>query len=397
MTSENLSVLDEKLLKSARELVPMLSRTAIETDRRGRLDPDVVEALHDAGLLNLQAPRRFGGHEASTRTTLEVARELARGCGSTSWVSLLLSGTAFFVALLGEETGQEVWGSDPHAAICLSFAPTGTAESVSGGVRISGNWQPLSGIHEADWVMVGIMVRSGPDSAPRPALALVPAGAVSVHSTWDNAGMRGTSGDTVHADGVVVPHRRILSMPKAFSGEYALAFPVDSLYRTTLASFLPVTLMGPVLGLAEAALDTSLEILKRGKTIGGSTYRDAVDSPSVRFAMADAASLIDTARLHTYRALEDVERAHANGSRLDMPSRARVRMDVGVAASRAREAVNLLLNVGGARGFARSHPLQRIWRDVETAVRHPMLSADLNREVYANAFLGRQEQVSVIL
>jgi hypothetical protein len=44
-----------------------------------------------------------------------------------------------------------------------------------------------------------------------------------------------------------------------------------------------------------------------------------------------------------------------------------------------------------------ANPVQRIWRDIETAVRHPMLSADLNREVYANALLERPEQVVVIV
>jgi alkylation response protein AidB-like acyl-CoA dehydrogenase len=99
----------------------------------------------------------------------------------------------------------------------------------------------------------------------------------------------------------------------------------------------------------------------------------------VQFNVAEAASLIDTARLHSLRAVEDGGGGIRDGVQLDLATRARIRMDVGVTAKRAREAVDLLLNVGGARGFALSNPVQRIWRDLETATRHPMLSTDLGR------------------
>jgi hypothetical protein len=50
--------------------------------------------------------------------------------------------------------------------------------------------------------------------------------------------------------------------------------------------------------------------------------------------------------------------------------------------------------VGGARGFALSNPVQRIWRDLETATRHPMLSTDLGRELYARSMLSIEEPVT---
>ncbi len=122
-------------------------------------------------------------------------------------------------------------------------------------------------------------------------------------------------------------------------------------------SFLIVTTLGPLLGMAEAALEHTLEILGKGKSIGASTYQNAIDSPSVQFNVADAASRIDTARLHCFRAVEDAERGIRLGVQLDLPTRARIRMDAGTAARNAREAVDLLLNVGGARGFALDNPV----------------------------------------
>jgi hypothetical protein len=75
-----------------------------------------------------------------------------------------------------------------------------------------------------------------------------------------------------------------------------------------------------------AAVD---EHWRASECIGASLYRYAVDSPSVRFNLAEAASLIDTARLHSFRAVEDVEDGIRDRAQLDLATRARIRMDVG--------------------------------------------------------------------
>lgn len=69
-------------------------------------------------------------------------------------------------------------------------------------------------------------------------------------------------------------------------------------------------------------------------------------------------------------------------------------MDIGQAAKLARDAVDLLLNVGGAGSFAEVNSLQRIWRDIETASRHASINTDLSRELYGRALLGIEEQVA---
>jgi 3-hydroxy-9,10-secoandrosta-1,3,5(10)-triene-9,17-dione monooxygenase len=44
------------------------------------------------------------------------------------------------LALFPEETQEEVWGRDPSVTILSSYAPTGQAERVPGGFRVSGRW-----------------------------------------------------------------------------------------------------------------------------------------------------------------------------------------------------------------------------------------------------------------
>src|SRR5262249_52882446 len=83
--------------------------------------------------------------------------------------------------------------------------------------------------------------------------------------------------------------------------------------------------------------------------------------------------------------------AAANDIEPSLAERGRVRMDMAYASTCLREAMQLLLTVGGASGFRRSNVMQRYWRDVEVAARHPGLNAPLLREVYGRALVGNQE------
>ncbi len=70
----------------ARDLIPLLRENAARTDRERRVPAENLAALTDAGLFRMMTPRRLGGHEAGITTKIRVVSELARGCGSTSWV-----------------------------------------------------------------------------------------------------------------------------------------------------------------------------------------------------------------------------------------------------------------------------------------------------------------------
>jgi 3-hydroxy-9,10-secoandrosta-1,3,5(10)-triene-9,17-dione monooxygenase len=381
---------DPHLVARARDLVPLLGAHAEETERLGHLAAESAAALREAGFFTLNSPSAFGGTAAGPGTMVEAFRELARGCGSSAWVSMLLSVGSYTASLFGEEALADVWAADPRAAVCGGLAPTGTTRRTEKGWAVTGRWQPLSGIHEAHWVLVGVPLTDDTGKTIDQGVALIPVTELAVEKTWHVAGMQGTGSNTVTAREVHVPEHRILSFSRLFTqGERR---PV-----VTYSSFTAVVLLGPVLGMAEAALEKTLELLKEGKSVGASIYRNAIDSPSVQFNVANAASLIDTAKLRTERAVADIEKGIAEGAQLDLPTRARIRMDVGTAVQSARDAVDLLLNINGTGGFSLSSPIQRIWRDLETATRHQLLSPDLGREIYGRAVLGIAEQVAPVI
>jgi hypothetical protein len=59
--------------------------------------------------------------------------------------------------------------------------------------------------------------------------------------------------------------------------------------------------------------------------------------------------------------------------------------------------MKLLMNVQGASGFAKANPIERVWRDLETASRHGLLSYEMGQEMFSRALLGMDEQISAIV
>jgi len=375
------------LLARATELVPLLREHAEAGERDRRLTEDVVDALRRAGMFRLTAPRRCGGYEVDVRTYLDVCAEIARGDGSAGWVVMLMNTGAYLVAQLPDRARDDVYGTGRDAAVCGQLTPTATARAVDGGYVVSGRWAWASGSHWAQWSLVSIPL---PDDLRA---ALVPTAELTLEDTWFAAGMSGTASNTFVAEDVFVPEHRTFSLPGFLQGVTRSEHADEPLYRTgTYPLFLEHA--APMLGLARAAFEHVLDTVHRGKPIAYSVYQRSFDAPSYRLALADAAALIDTATLHTHRSADALDAAARDRAPLDALTRARVRSDIAVAATRCREAVSLLLDVGGAASFARDDPLQRIWRDLEVITRHGLVNVNLSREIYARALLGIGEQVT---
>lgn len=387
----------DELKERAAALVPLLRENAARTESDRRVAAENIAALSEAGLFRLTVPRRFGGHEADFRTFLEVTSELARGCGSTAWVATLVNVCNWMVGLYPERTREEVFGADPDARVCGVLAPSATSRAVDGGLVVTGRWGFASGSLHAQWASVGIPVVDASGRQTDQGAALVPMSDLTVEDTWYVAGMRGTGSNTLVADEVFVPEHRVLSVTQGVVGALPAAHEDESLYRSALVPVLALVLAGPLVGLAQAGLDAVTASLAKGKGISYTFYERASEAPSTQIQLAEAATLLDTARLHLMRAAGDIDTWAASGTYMPFGTRARVRMDTGYVARRAREALDLLLSVQGAGSFAEASPLQRIWRDLETGSRHAVVNPAIASELYGRALLGVEEQVTPLI
>lgn len=376
-----------ELLARIDETRPILERNIGQTEADRRVAQENIDALTAAGAFKVMTPRRFGGYQMTIRENLEVSAAVAESCGSTAWVVALINVCNWMAGGLADQAQQDIWGASPDAKVAGVLNPSPDVRKVDGGYQVSGKWPWASGSLHADWALVGIVV---PDEAGEPvdqALAFLPRSDYTIEDTWFVAGMKGTGSNTIVAQDVFVPEHRLVPVPRAIDNEYPTEHKDEVLYRSSFIPLLTLILVGPQLGLGRAALKFVIEKAPR-RGITYTKFERQIDSTAFQLEVARAAQLIDTAHLHAFRAAADIDDAAARGDKLPYPARARVRSDTAYAITKIREGIDVLLSAHGASSFADVSPLQRIWRDSNTAGRHAVIDPLVNQEVYGKALLG---------
>src|SRR6516225_6610447 len=133
------------LIGRAKALSSTLRERAAETNRLRRLPDGTWKDLLTSGIIRGLQPARWGGGEVHPREFYSAVIEVARADGCAGWVAGIVGVHPWQTALYAEQTQQEVWGEDPTVMNSSSYAPTGKAERVAGGYRLSGRWSFSSG------------------------------------------------------------------------------------------------------------------------------------------------------------------------------------------------------------------------------------------------------------
>src|SRR4051812_43338195 len=97
------------LVERVATLVPMLRERAASAEQARRVPAESFDALSDAGVFRMMAPRKYGGEEATFQTQCDVLAEIARGCPSTSWVATIYSAMAWLASGFPEGAQEEVF------------------------------------------------------------------------------------------------------------------------------------------------------------------------------------------------------------------------------------------------------------------------------------------------
>ena len=358
---------------------PVIAAESEASEAEGQLTAKTVQALEEAGLFQLNTPRRFGGHEGSLQTLVDVGIELAEADGSVSWATTIMNGVTWVVSQFGDEALHDMFGSDPLAKFAGSMAPVSRAERVSGGYRISGRLGFATGSHHASWVMATLVGDGG-----LPGLAVVPASDFSIDHTWQVVGMRSTGSDTVVIDDAFVPDHRILWMPQLIE-----RIP-------TFAQYATLVLAAPQIGMARAALRVVGEAAAT-KGVTYTVYEHRTDSQVFQALFGEAALKADTAYLHVMRAVEDITTAMEQGVPLAEPVVSRVHGDTATAVSSAVDAIGILVRLHGSGAYAEASPLQRIWRNANVGSSHAMAQPHVNYEIYGKTLLGVEPNITMYL
>ena len=184
-----MSDVGQAVVAGVRDLLPVLRERAQEAEDARDVPAESVKAVTETGFFRLLQPATYGGYEAGPVTFLTAVRLIASACGSTGWVASVLGVHPWQLALFPPRAQEEVWGADQATRMSSSYAPTGRAEEVDGGHRLTGRWSFSSGCGHATWVLLGAIV---PGESPDFRTFLLPASDYVIDDVWDTVGLRGT-------------------------------------------------------------------------------------------------------------------------------------------------------------------------------------------------------------
>ncbi len=384
------------LLDRIAALRPLLESNTGQTERDRRVVEENITALRDAGAFKIMVPKRYGGYQTSVRNKLEVSREVAKGCGSTGWVTALMNVCAFFTGMMNEQAQDDVWGDNPDARVAGVLTPSSTSRKVDGGYIVNGAWNWASGSAHADWAYVGVPIVDEHGNFAYPATVLIPKSDITIEDTWFTSGMRGTASNTVHAVDAFVPDHRVQPVPHLLTHQHDTPFTGEALYQSAFVPSAVIILAGPQLGLAQAALDYTIAMgHKRG--IAYTDFEFQRDAPTFQLAVAKAATLVQTAHYFAYGVADEIDAAAVAGRTMDYDERARLRSNAGTAVESAREAIRILCSAHGAGSFSESSPMQRWWRDSEIASRHAVIAPETSMLIYGRALMGFTDGITFLV
>lgn len=343
------------LLENVRRLRPEIQALAEQIEHDRALPAALIAQLHAAGVFRSVAPRALGGLELSPSELLDVLEELGYADGSVGWCSMIGAVTGIALGYLSADTAADLL-ADPQFLIAGVAAPIGRATPVEGGYRVSGRWPFASGCRDATWLVGGATVEPG--STVR--MMIMKAGEVTIHDTWDVAGLCGTGSHDIEAVDVVVPAARTFSLAEV---------PVQTGggHDVPAFSFLAFGLGAVALGIARAAI-TEFTALARRKRIPF-TQELIAAKPSVRIALAEAEALRASGLAYL--------KAELAAPGFEAADRARLRLAIATAARNAARAVDLVYTAAGGSAVYASSPLQRHFRDVHVATQHAMVNIDV--------------------
>jgi alkylation response protein AidB-like acyl-CoA dehydrogenase len=360
---------EREALAVARSLAEQFATTAVERDRRGGTPKRERDLLRQSGLLALSIPTELGGWGAPWSEVMAIVRTFARVDGSIAHVfgfqHLMLATARLFgqreqwqPLFEGTVKHQWFWGN------ALNPLDTRTTLDRSDGVlSISGQKSFCSGSPDSDMLIVSAL--RPPET--RLAILALPTNrpGISVKNDWDNMGQRQTDSGSVELDNVRVHASELLDQPG----------PLGSVFASLRPCIAQLILCNVYLGLAEGALEQAREYTKSSRRPWlGSGVASAIDDPYVLYRYGDMWVGLESARVLTDRAGEELSRAWARGDELTPEERGHAALAIATAkVSTTRVGLDVssqVFDVMGARATTYGAGLDRFWRNLRTHTLH---------------------------
>ena len=352
--SEEHRLIKDTARRIAREVV---APRAKELDETGEYPHDIFEAFKKAGLLGMAIPESMGGTGNGIFPICLAIEEVAKyECGAG--LMLVLTGLPNRPIVFGGTPEQQrKWlpaaaTGEMKSAFCLTEPDHGSdaagletrATRDGDDYILNGNKVYISGGTVADFLTV--FARTGGPGAKGISAFVVDAksAGVSIDRTDDKMGVRSVPTAHFSFSDVRVPKENLLGLEEGNGFNTAML---------TLNSMRP-TVGARGVGLAEGAAAYALEWARERRAFGSAV----IDFEAIQFMFADMAIQIEAARNLVYKAAWLVDQGKYTREYAHHLSIAKA-----FATEVANRVASDALQVLGAQGYMKDHPLERHYRD----------------------------------
>jgi alkylation response protein AidB-like acyl-CoA dehydrogenase len=359
---------------------------AAEVDRTEEYPWANVEALKGAGFFGMTIPRAYGGQGLGYLEAVLVVEEMAKVCGVTSRIVVEANmGAIGAVMAYGTDAQKRlaadlVLGGD-KPAICITEPAAGSAatdmttraDKTGGGYVINGkkHWITGGGVSRLHLIFArvfdgGVEQGIGGFIAVRDAKAGTPKG-LGIGKREPTMGLRGIPETEVLFENLEVADDALILPPEGLRRGFARLMNAYNGQRVGAATV--------ALGLAAGAYDKALAYVQEREQFG----RPICEFQGLQWMLADMATQIEAARALVHKAAdcegfpEPLEAAQAKVFTSEM----------------AVKVTNDALQLFGAAGYSRAHPLERMVRDARMFTIGGG-TAQVLRTLIASRVLGRK-------
>jgi indole-3-acetate monooxygenase len=383
-TVETTSTSADEILEAVAELAPVVKDRAVEVEASRRIPPDLLEELVAAGCFRMLLPRSHGGAGASPGEAMLVLEALSRADGSVGWTVMIGAGVWVDLVGLPRETFDALYSGGPNVMLAGVFNPSGVAEPVEGGYRVSGRWAFASGCDHSEWIYGNCIEEIDGDVGLR--TVLFSTRDVHIEDTWHVLGLRGTGSHHFTVEDVVVPaERTCLTMGSTpVLDEPIVRIPPPSLISLAIGSV--------ATGIAQGALDEiSVMAASRMPLLASSSL---ATNHLFQHDLAHADTELRAVRALLHATADDAWATARGSEMLGLEQRARIRAAAVWATERSVAVVETAYRAGGGSAVYDDSALQRRLRDIHAVSQHFLVRPDTMTTAGA-VFAGQEIDVPV--
>jgi cyclohexane-1-carbonyl-CoA dehydrogenase len=348
--SEDQKILLDNLRRAVKEKV---APAAAETDRTGRFNPEIASLFWDLGLLQILLPEEYGGWPQNPSFTLCLAiEEIAKACAASALLLIIQAVGSYPLIGAGNAAQKKKYlpmlsGGRSLIGYLVTEPGAGSdVQAIRTTAKRSGKDYILNGrkTFATNGSVAGLYTVLAKTAEKELSFFIVERNSqgISIGRVEDKCGFRGSDTAEVILEDVHVPQENLLGN----EGQgFAMAMDDFDMSRPAVAAL--------ALGLAEGALDYTIEYARQRSTFG----KPLIEHQAIQFMLAEASTLIEASRGLMERAALAYDSGRKNTKLASMAKY--------FCSDAAMKVTTDMVQVLGGYGYIKDFPIERMFRDAK--------------------------------